>query len=83
MIEINACTRASEIIYVFYLGAPILGDFMLGWSRIFPPFILPLKLTFDTVLIAYGLGIVPLVVATVIPAWKNSIEEPEKVMRGI
>ena len=29
----------GAIIYDFYLGAPFLSDFMLGWSVLFPPFI--------------------------------------------
>ncbi len=73
----------GAIIYDFYLGAPILADFMLGWSVVFPPFILPLKVTFDSLLIAYGIGIIPLLIGTVIPAWKNAITEPDEVLRGL
>ncbi len=71
------------IIYDFYLGAPILADFMLGWSMLFPPFILPLRITFDGLLIAYGIGIIPLLISTVVPAWKSAITEPDEVLRGL
>ncbi len=73
----------GAIVYDFYLGAPILSDFMLGWSVLFPPFILPLRITFDSLLVAYGIGIIPLVVGTVVPAWKNAITEPDEVLRGL
>ncbi len=73
----------GAIIYAFYFGAPFLSDFMLGWSVLFPPFILPLKLSLEGIIIAYGLGILPLVIFTVIPAWGNAITEPEEVLRGL
>jgi ABC-type lipoprotein release transport system permease subunit len=71
------------IIFDFYLGAPILSDFMLGWSVLFPPFTLPLRLTVEQIAVAYGIGVIPLVIATVVPAWKNAITEPEEVLRGL
>jgi ABC-type lipoprotein release transport system permease subunit len=73
----------GAIIYDFYLGAPILADYMLGWSVLFPPFILPLRITIDIVIIAYSIGIIPLVIATVVPAWKNAIRDPDEVLRGL
>ncbi|UCG02953.1 MAG: ABC transporter permease [Candidatus Heimdallarchaeota archaeon] len=73
----------AAIIYDFYLGAPILSDFMLGWSVLFPPFILPVRITFDSLLVAYGIGILPLVISTVVPAWKNAVTEPDEVLRGL
>ncbi|MHA1215316.1 MAG: ABC transporter permease [Candidatus Hodarchaeales archaeon] len=73
----------GAIIYDFYLGAPVLADFMLGWSVVFPPFILPLKINLDILIVAYGLGIIPLLIAVVVPAWSNAITEPEEVLRGL
>ncbi|MHA1167406.1 MAG: hypothetical protein ACTSRU_06260 [Candidatus Hodarchaeales archaeon] len=73
----------GAVIYDFYLGAPVIADLMLGWSVMFPPFILPLKITFDSLLVAYGIGIIPLLIATVVPAWKNAITEPDEVLRGL
>ncbi|MHA1972754.1 MAG: ABC transporter permease [Candidatus Hodarchaeales archaeon] len=73
----------GAIIYDFYFGAPVLADFMLGWSVLFPPFILPLRISLDIIVVAYGLGIVPLLIAVVVPAWSNAITEPEEVLRGL
>ncbi|UCE12692.1 MAG: FtsX-like permease family protein [Candidatus Heimdallarchaeota archaeon] len=71
------------IIYDFYLGAPILANFMLGWSVLFPPYILPLKITFESLLVAYGIGIIPLLIGVIVPAWRNAITEPDEVLRGL
>ncbi len=73
----------GAIIYDFYLGAPILADYMLGWSVLFPPFILPLRISIDILIIAYSMGIIPLVIATVVPAWKNAIRDPDELLRGL
>jgi ABC-type lipoprotein release transport system permease subunit len=71
------------IFYTFYLGAPVLADFMLGWSALFTPFVVPLKVTFESLIVAFGLGTIPLLIATIIPAWKNAIIEPDEILRGV
>ncbi|MHA1112754.1 MAG: ABC transporter permease, partial [Promethearchaeota archaeon] len=47
---------SAAIFFTFYLGAPILADFMLGWSALFTPFVVPMKITFESLLVAFGLG---------------------------
>ncbi|MHA1443839.1 MAG: ABC transporter permease [Candidatus Hodarchaeales archaeon] len=74
---------SSAIFFTFYLGAPILADFMLGWSSLFTPFVVPLKITFESLLVAFGLGTIPLLIATIIPAWNNAIIEPDEILRGV
>jgi ABC-type lipoprotein release transport system permease subunit len=71
------------IVFTFYLGAPILADFMLGWSAIFTPFVVPLKITYESLIVAFGLGTIPLLIATIIPAWNNVIIEPDEILRGV
>jgi len=71
------------IFFTFYLGAPILADFMLGWSALFTPFVVPFKITFESLLVAFGLGTIPLLIATIIPAWNNAIIEPDEILRGV
>jgi ABC-type lipoprotein release transport system permease subunit len=71
------------IVFTFYLGAPILADFMLGWSAIFNPFVVPVKITFESLIVAFGLGTIPLLIATIIPAWNNAIIEPDEILRGV
>lgn len=70
------------IFYDLYLGAPIIRNFMLGWSAIYPDFPVPIYIGFGSLLTLYAAAIVPLLVGTLIPAWKSAITEPDLVMRG-
>lgn len=70
------------IVYSQYLGAPIISDFLLGWSAIYPDFPLPLSVNFANLLTLFSAAIIPLLVGTLIPAWKSAITEPDSVMRG-
>jgi len=70
------------IFYDLYLGAPIIRNFMLGWSAIYPNFPVPILISFGSILTLYAAAIIPLLVGTLIPAWKSAITEPDVVMRG-
>jgi ABC-type lipoprotein release transport system permease subunit len=70
------------IFYDLYLGAPIIRNFLLGWSAIYPDFPVPIYISFGSLLTLYAAAIVPLLVGTLIPAWKSAITEPDVVMRG-
>lgn len=70
------------ISYDLYLGAPIIRNFMLGWSAIYPNFPVPILISFGSILTLYAAAIIPLLVGTLIPAWKSAITEPDVVMRG-
>jgi len=70
------------IIYVVYFGAPVLKEFMLGWAAIYPEFPLSLHIKFSTLFTLYAIGVFPLLVGSVIPAWTSAITEPDVAMRG-
>ena len=70
------------IFYDLYLGAPIIRNFMLGWSAVYPNFPLPIFISLGSLLSLYAAAIIPLLVGTLIPAWKSAITEPDVVMRG-
>jgi ABC-type antimicrobial peptide transport system permease subunit len=70
------------IFYDVYLGAPVLRDFLLGWSAAYPGFPLPISISISTVLILYAAAIFPLFIGSLIPAWKSAITEPDVAMRG-
>ncbi len=70
------------ILYDLYLGAPVIGDFMLGWAAIYPSFPLPIFISFSTLLTLYSVAIFPLLIGSLIPAWKSAITEPDIAMRG-
>lgn len=73
----------AGVVYDFYLGAPFLANFMLGWSQLFPLFTVPASISWVSVFTAYAMAIVPLLIATVLPAWRSAIAEPDEVLRGL
>jgi ABC-type lipoprotein release transport system permease subunit len=70
------------IAYDAYLGAPVLRDFMLGWSAAYPGYPLPINVSLSTVLILYASAVFPLFIGSLIPAWRSAITEPDVAMRG-
>ena len=70
------------IVYDFYLGAPFLREFMLGWSATLPVFRLPLEISFGRMLTLYAVAVFPLLVGSLVPAWLSAITEPDTVLRG-
>jgi ABC-type lipoprotein release transport system permease subunit len=70
------------IFYDVYMGAPIIRNLMLGWSAIYPNFPVPILISFGSILTLCAAAIIPLLVGTLIPAWKSAITEPDVVMRG-
>ncbi len=74
---------SSAIVFDFILGAPILSGYLLGWSFLLLNGGLPLAISAPTIFTLYVVAIVPLLVATVVPAWRNAITEPDVVLRGV
>jgi ABC-type lipoprotein release transport system permease subunit len=70
------------IVYDSYLGAPIIKDFMLGWASVYPTFPLPIYVELSSVGILYAVALFPLLVGSLIPAWRSAITEPDIAMRG-
>lgn len=70
------------IAYDSYLGAPIIKDFMLGWASVYPAFPLPIYVQLSSVGILYAVALFPLLVGSLIPAWRSAITEPDIAMRG-
>jgi ABC-type lipoprotein release transport system permease subunit len=71
------------IVFDFILGAPILSGYLLGWSLLLLNGGLPLAISVPTIFTLYVVAIVPILVATVVPAWRNAITEPDVVLRGV
>ncbi|MHA2384830.1 MAG: ABC transporter permease [Candidatus Thorarchaeota archaeon] len=74
---------SSAIVFDFVLGAPILSGYLLGWSLLLLNGGLPLAISAPTIFTLYVVAIVPILVATVVPAWRNAITEPDVVLRGV
>jgi ABC-type antimicrobial peptide transport system permease subunit len=71
------------IIYDFYLGAPGLAAYMLGWNLVLLNAGLPLGIAPTTIFIVYTVALVPILVATIVPSWRMAITEPDVVLRGV
>ncbi|MFX0108814.1 MAG: ABC transporter permease [Candidatus Hodarchaeota archaeon] len=71
------------IVYDFLLGAPLLSGYLLGWNLLLLNGGIPLSIAASTVFIVYAVAIIPILVATVVPAWRNAIIEPDTVLRGV
>ncbi len=71
------------IVYDFVLQAPLLSGFILGWSLALINGGIPLAISTQTLFMIYTVAIVPVLVATVVPAWRNAITDPDIVLRGV
>lgn len=72
-----------SIIYTFVLGAPLLSGYLLGWNLLLLNGGIPLSISLPTIFMVYAVGVVPILVAAVIPSWRNAITEPDIVLRGV
>ena len=71
------------IIFDFILGAPLLAGYILGWGLVLLPGGIPLAISLPTLFTVYAVGLIPILVAAVIPSWRNAITEPDIVLRGV
>jgi ABC-type antimicrobial peptide transport system permease subunit len=71
------------IVFDYILGAPVLSEYLLGWSLLLLNGGLPLAISGPTIFTLYVVSIVPILVATVVPAWRSAITEPDVVLRGV
>ncbi len=70
-------------VHVFLLGAPILKPVLIGWSTLYPDFILKPALSFGELMIIFFVSVLPYMAAIIIPSWRASTISPEVAMRGI
>ncbi len=71
------------IIYTYVLGAPGIAGYLLGWNLVLLNWGIPLAISFQTVFIVYMISVIPILIATVVPSWRNAITEPDVVLRGV
>ncbi|MHA1637368.1 MAG: ABC transporter permease [Candidatus Thorarchaeota archaeon] len=71
------------IIFDFYMGAPILAGYLLGWNLLLLNGGIPLAISAATIFTVYVVALVPILIASIIPAWRNAITEPDVVLRGV
>lgn len=69
-------------IHVFFLQAPLLKPFLIGWSELYPSYDLFPVLDLSSFLAIFSLSVIPYLTATLIPAWRGAITDPAEVMQG-
>ncbi|NWF96117.1 MAG: FtsX-like permease family protein [Candidatus Thorarchaeota archaeon] len=74
---------SAAILFDYVLGAPLLAGYLLGWSTYLLNSGLPLAISAETCIEVYATTLVPVLVATVVPAWRNAITDPDQVLRGV
>lgn len=67
--------------HVFLAGSALLAPVLKGWAVLYPEFRLVPYLDGAQVAALFFLTVVPYSVATIIPAWRASIVDPDSVMR--
>ncbi len=68
-------------VHVFTAGSGLLAPVLKGWSVLLPEFRLVPYIDGAQVAALFFLTVVPYSVATIIPAWRASIVDPDSVMR--
>lgn len=80
----GAATLGGLLLGLGYLllGAPGIKAYFLGWAVIYPDMDIPIQVTAATVGVIVAVGVFPLLVATIIPAWAAGIVDPDEAIRG-
>jgi ABC-type antimicrobial peptide transport system permease subunit len=73
----------AAYIHVFFLDAPVLKPFLVGWSVIYPSFHLLRHVEASSVLLVFFLSVLPYTAATIVPAWRAAVADPSEVINAI
>ena len=69
------------LIFVYIFQAPFLSNIFTGYSILKPNFNLPFVLDIDSLILIFLLSVPIYVAAIIIPSWRNSTIETDKVIR--
>lgn len=69
-------------IHVFYFGGTIFVPVLKGWSVLFPRFRLVPHAEWLVIIVVFFLAVIPYLLATIVPAWKAAITDPDAAMRN-
>ena len=69
-------------VHVFWLQAPLLKPFLIGWSVLYPAYDLPHVIHSGGILLIFSLSVIPYLAATLIPAWRGAITDPAEIMQN-
>jgi len=68
-------------VHVFFLSAGLFAPALKGWAVLLPKFRLIPAVDAAQLVALFFLTVVPYSVATIIPAWRSSVVDPDSVMR--
>ncbi len=67
--------------FIYHLHAPGLREIFIGWSTIYPSFDLVPRIDFRLLILIITMTVIPFISATIIPAWKAAITDPDIIIR--
>lgn len=70
-------------VHVHVFSARLFAPVLKGWAVLYPQFRLIPSIDASEVTALFFLTVVPYAVATIIPAWRASITDPDAVMKGL
>ena len=68
--------------HVFHFEAALIAPVLKGWSVLYPRFVLTPSVDAVSILTLGLLTVLPYTLATLVPAWRAAITDPDQVMRG-
>jgi ABC-type lipoprotein release transport system permease subunit len=72
----------GAFLHVFHFEAALIVPVLKGWSVLYPRFVLTPSIDAVSVLTLGLLTVLPFTLATLVPAWRAAITDPDEVMRG-
>lgn len=69
-------------VHVFWMHAPLLKPFLIGWSVLYPAYVLSPSINLENIIIIVSLSVIPYLSATLVPAWRGAITDPAEVMQN-
>ena len=72
---------AAQIHLVVFDGA-VFSRVLRGWSVLFPPFEVAPALDAYTLLVCLPLAVVPYLAASLVPAWRAAVSDPDSIIRS-
>jgi ABC-type lipoprotein release transport system permease subunit len=72
----------AAYIHVFLASAPLFEHALKGWAVLYPEFKLHPSINAYQLGVLFSLTVLPYTLITIVPTWKISVTDPDKVMRG-
>jgi len=69
------------VVYSAFFNAPGLSQILLGWAFLPSEFKMPTHMSYISIFSIYTVTVIPLLFATIVPAWLNAITDPDLAMR--